>query len=477
MRMLSLSHPLPHRQLDNYSIFTAPTIFDYDAIIVDPAAMLATIAEAADATAEHLTHADVAVVNGETTEAGTGLAELLRRRRDEFARALDRGAVVAVFTSPQATINSVSGFSGCDRYFFLPAPAGLGWNPALLRGGEGTAAIVHNHAHTFAPVIDVLRPDLLYRAYFDDRVPGFAQAASVFARSPGGAPLGVEFAVGNGSVIFLPARKGRGGSVAPAVASAIVEAMQARLAVDDAEQPRWLDQHAVAGLAEREAAVTAASDHRDGAEAELTAAESAAAELALVRDVLWRGGEHSLQPVVVRCFELLGFNRRASDRPLILHAPRGALHVEVAASRDAVDMAAHYRLRARLDDAIERELVAPRGIVVANGQRMQAPADRDAPYEPSLRIAAEATGYALLTADRLFEAATSALDGADDDALAAIRQHLFETDGLVEFDEAMPAGSEQQAVEEQPIAEPADEEQAAEEPEPAQQSAGGEGSN
>jgi hypothetical protein len=242
--------------------------------------------------------------------------------------------------------------------------------------------------------------------------------------------------------------------------------MQARLAVDDAEQPRWLDQHAVAGLAEREAAVTAASDHRDTAEAELTEAQAAAAELARVRDVLWRGGEHSLQPAVVRCLELLGFESRASDGPLVLHAPEGPLHVEVAASREAVDMAAHYRLRARLDEAIERDLVAPRGIVVANGQRMQAPADRDAPYEPSLRIAAEATGYALLTVDRLFEAATSALDGADDDALATIRQHLFETDGLVEFDEEEPAGSEEQMVDAQASAE-----------QPAEQSAAGEGSS
>ncbi len=453
MRVLSLSHPLPHRQFDNYSIFTAPTIFDYDAIVVDPAAILTTIAEAADATAEHLTHADVAVVNGETTEAATGLAELLRRRRDEFARALDRGAVIAVFTSPQATINSVSGFSGCDRYFFLPAPAGLGWDSSLLRGGEGTAAVVHDHAHAFAPVLDALRPDLLYRAYFDDRAPGFAEAASVFARSPGGAPLGVEFSVGNGSVIFLPARKGRGGSVAPGIAAAIAEAMQARLAVDDADEPRWLDQHPVPDLAEREAAVTAAGDRSDAAAAELTEAEAAAAELAVVRDVLWRGGEHSLQPAVVRCFELLGFSRRSSEGPLILHAPRGALHVEVAASRDAVDMAAHYRLRGRLDEAIERELVAPRGVVVANGQRLQAPDERDTPYEEALRIAAEATGYALLTVDRLFEAARSALDGADDDALATIRQHLFETDGLVVFDEAEPAAAaEQTEPAEQPVA-------------------------
>ncbi len=441
MRLLSIGHPLPNRLIDNHTIFNAPTVFDYDAIVVDPSTMLTAIAEAAEARAEHLTHADVPVTDGETTDGTAGLAELLRRRRDEFARALDRGALVIVFTHPQASYAGVSGFTGCDRYFWLPAPAGMGWDASQLRGGEGTAAVIADHGHAFTPVIDALRPDLLYRAYFDDRAPGFAAASQVFARSPGGAPIGVEFAVGNGAVIFLPARKGRGGDVAQKLARALVEAVQARMGIDDADAPRWLSQHPVPGLGEREAATIAANDRLEAATAEVAEKQGEADELRRVRDVLWRGGEHSLLPAVQRCLELLGFARWADDGPVRMTAAEGDLHLEVAASRESVDMVPHYRLRARLDAVIERERTAPRGLVVVNGERLNEPALREAPYDDALRVAAEATRYAIVTADELFAAAVSALGGADDGSLAAIRTRLLETDGIATLRDLLPAAA------------------------------------
>lgn len=449
MRLLSIGHPLPNRLIDNHTIFNAPTVFDYDAIVVDPGSMLTAIGEAAEARAEHLTHADVPVIDGETTDGTAGLAELLRRRRDEFARALDRGAIVIVFTHPQATYAGVSGFTGCDRYFWLPAPAGMGWDASLLRGGEGTAAVVADHGHSFTPVLDALRPDLLYRAYFDDRAPGFAAASHVFARSPGGAPIGVEFAVGNGSVIFIPARKGRGGEVASKLALAIVEAVQARMGMDDADVPRWLSAHPVPGLGEREAATIAANDRLDAATAEVAEKESVADELRRVRDVLWRGGEHSQLPAVQRCLELLGFSRWADDGPVRMKAAEGELHLEVASSRESVDMAPHYRLRARLDEVIERHRTAPRGLVVVNGERLKEPAEREAPYDDALRVAAEATRYAVVTADELFAATVSALGGADEAALAAIRTRLLETDGVVTLRDLLPAATAGETADEE----------------------------
>ena len=58
MRLLSIGYPMPHRLIDNHTIFNAPTLFDYAAIIVDPNSTLSAIAEAAEARGEHLTHSD-----------------------------------------------------------------------------------------------------------------------------------------------------------------------------------------------------------------------------------------------------------------------------------------------------------------------------------------------------------------------------------------------------------------------------------
>ena len=444
MRVLSIGHPLPNPAIDNHSIFNAPTIFDYEAIVVSPGGVFASIQAAVDASAQYATHADVPIVNGETSEAGTGIADVLRRRRDEFARALERGAVVAVFAYPPATLTGVSGFTGCDRYFFLPAPSGMGWDGTLLRGGEGTAAAIVDHAHPFAPVVDETRPDLLYRAYFDDRAPGFAAAAGVFARSPGGAPIGVQFSAAGGRVVFLPAPRPDGGSQAP-LASAMVGAMAEALAVDDAERPGWLLREGLPGLAELEAAATAARDRRDAAEAELAEADQAVAGLAVLRDVLWRGGDHGLRPAVLRCVTLLGFSEWSGADGPMLRSSEGTLHLEVAASRERVDMTPHYRLRGRLDAVIARERTAPRGLIVVNGDRLREPDRREQQYEDSLRVAAEATSYALVTASDLFSAARHALRGAGDGVLAAIRARMVETDGVVELADLIAVEAEAEA--------------------------------
>ena len=470
MRVLSIGHPLPDAEIDNHSIFNAPTVFDYQAIVIDPRGVFEAIQSVIDASAQQLTHSDVPVVNGESGAAVTGIAEVLRRRRDEFARALERGAVVVVFTYPPATLSGVSGFSGCDRYFFLPAPPGMGWDTTLLRGGEGATATVVDHAHPFAPVLDALRPELLYRAYFDDRAPGFAGAGQVFARSPGGAPIGVQFAVGGGTVVFLPARKSARGAPPPALASAMVESVHELLRVDDAEQPHWLADQRLPGLDELEQEAAAAGQRRDAEACSAAAAEQAVAELAQVREVLWRGGELGLLPPVLRCMTLLGFEQRSDDRsgdgPRLL-SPEGDLHLEAAASPEAVDMAPHYRLRQRLDAVIERGQQAPRGVIVVNGQRLTPPQRRDSQYRDSLRVAAEATGYALLTATELFAAARQALEDASEPALAAIRERIVGTDGVVtladliggepvqqpaESDKAGPPRERSRDLEEEPIA-------------------------
>ena len=435
MRVLSISHTLRNPQVDNHTIFNAPTIFDYEAIVVDPGGVFATVREAIDGSKAHVTPSDVPVANGETTATTTGIADVLRRRRDEFARALERGAVVAVFAYPQATLTEVSGFSGADRYFFLPAPPGLGWDATLLRGGEGRQCAIVDHGHPFAPALDVLREDLLYRAYFDDRAPGFAGAAHVIARSGGGAPVAASFAVGGGTVVFLPAPRTSAGDLPMRLGGAMVEAMRAMLGRSQKEPPAWLAGASLPGLAELEAADTDARERRDSAQRQLDEAERATAELATVRDVLWREGDYGLLPAVVRCLELLGFERTSDER--MLRSPEGDLLLEVDASDGEVGMQPHYRLRKGLDAVIAEEQRAPRGLVVANGDRLRPPDSREQQFSESLRIAAEATGYALLTATGLFTAASVALGETPDETLAALRRRLVATDGLVEFDDLL----------------------------------------
>ena len=448
MRVLSIGRPLANRAIDNHTIFNAPAAHDYDAVAIDPAGVFASIREAIDVSAPHLTHADVPVVNG---EAGPGapIAEILRNRRDEFTRVLERGGVIAVFTQPQAWIRDVTGFPGCDRYFFLPAPAGMAWDAELIRWGEGSSAVVSDHTHPFATFIDAVQQDVLYRAHFNDRAPGFAAAARVFARSHGGAPLGVEFPVLGGRVVFLPAPGQPSHEARRDQGRAIVDATRELLGHVDDDRPRWLDDETLPGFSELDAATRRAQEGLEDAKQALAEAERDAEHLTTVRDVLWRQGRFSFLPAVARCMELLGFRVSGldEDEPR-LWSDEGNLTLEAEGSDGAIGMAPHYRLRARLDALIERESKAPRGLIVVNGDRLRAPASRNAQFEDSLRVGAEATRYALLTATDLFAAVQAALAGANDATLASIRSRLVETDGVVSVADLLFKGSTSGALEE-----------------------------
>lgn len=441
MRVLSLSHRLPGIQIDNHTILNAPALFDYDTIVWDIGAVMGTVRQAAQGEGEFLTFADRTVVNGANVESGASLAGLLQRRRDEVQRALEHGATLVVYAFPPTHFSGVAGFTGLDSYWAIPAPDGMAWDAAMLPASEGVQAAIVDHDHPFISVYETYQRELLYRVAFNERAPGFARHAKVFLRSAGGAPIGAEFAVLNGRVVFMPPPRHAGEDwFASEEGAAVVAAAEALTGTSEARAPWWAGDLAVPGLTEREQAVESARRALEAAEEALLTAEAALAERAAVREVAWAPGNHDLLAAVLTCGEALGFERgQTPDGQPVLLDGDDQLHVVAAASTEAVGMTAHYRLRQRLDRVIAERAVAPRGIVVANGQCQSAPGERQREIDDALRVAAEATRYALLPSRMLFAAAVYALEGASDDALAAIRQRLITTDGIVSLADLVPS--------------------------------------
>jgi len=431
---------MPGIEIDNHSLFNAPTLFDYDAIVIDAGGVFDSVRAAARGEGEFLTHADVPVVNGAPIDGAASLAALLQRRRDEVQRALERGATVVVYACAPSHFAGVAGFTGVDTYFYLPAPDGMAWDAATITGGEGERAVVVDHDHPFVRVFETFERNLLYRAYFNERAPGFARYAKVFLRSPGGAPVGVEFPVLAGRVIFMPALSHTADDFASNEGAATAAAADELLGIASGTTPYWARDIDVPGLAEREAAVERAQAARDAAQAELDAATTAAAARASIRGVLWASGNASLLSAALACAEAIGFEcgHTPEGDPVLLDGD-AQVHVVAAASAEAVGMSAHYRLRQHVDRVIAERAFAPRGLVIANGQCLASPAERQREIEDSLRVAAEATRYAVLPARALFAAAIAALQAASPETLAAVRQRICGTDGIVALDDLVTA--------------------------------------
>ena len=441
MRILSLGFPMPGAPVHNHSFASAPTFFDYDAIVVDPKALSLLIEQVLDGSEEHTTRSGERVLNTPVAATAVGLADLLRDRQDETARLLARGGLVVCFAYPNAVHHRVAGFSGCDRYFWLPAPAGLQYREPFLRRGNGNEIIPLEHDHPFGPFMQQFRGKLAYQAYFADDEPAAAGSVRVFARSAGGAAVGVELLLDHGRIVFLPPpARPPSSEQRYAYSNAVQEGIRHVLRQSAASSaPTWLDEYTLPGLADRIATRDAAQDRLDEAQTALGEADASARDVDRYRGLLWQEGTYGLEEPVRDALALIGFKVVAQDidapARIAYEAGRGVRQtafLEVEAGLGEVGMDGHYRLRSRLEEAISNGKPA-RGLLMINGYRTKPPSQRPAQYTEPLRVAAESLRYCIATTEQLFQAARAAL--SDDDAtVAAFRERLLTTEGVLQQD-------------------------------------------
>lgn len=446
MRTLILGYPLPNPSFDNYTFLNAPAFFDYDAVVADPAGVTRVVKEVLGQAAVHVTYLDQPVVNGPSSPAAVGLADQLLRRREETARLLGRGGLVVCFLRPNVVHGGVAGFPGCDRYSWLPAPSGLIYGDGHLPAGEGHGLVVTAPAHPFARYIEEQRPFLRYDAYLaDDRVPGFAAFGSVFARSVGGAAVGVELAAGGGRIVLLPSPDGLPeGHPRTGIARTLVRCLEGYLGGQVEERtPAWVEAEGLPGLEPLQAEEERAAQRWAEAEAALAAARAQREELAKYRRLLWQEGKLGLEAAVRDALRLLGFWVSADlDEPATLTAEGETVFLEVDGSSETVEMEPHYRLRQRREDELRRSGRLPRGLLVVNGYRLLPPEERPPQYIDALRIAAESMRYCLMTGQQLLELVRRALAGADEEALRCLRQAILAAEGELQQQEVATPGRE-----------------------------------
>ena len=436
MRILSLGFPMPGPQVDSHTFANAPTFFDYDAMVVDPRALSQLIEEVVAGEEAHTTRSREPVANIATEPGAVSFADLLRDRRDETTRLLARGGLVVCFAYPNSTHEGVTGFSGCDRYFWLPAPPGLEYREPVLRRGTGTEIFPTEHDHPFAPYVDQFRGRLAYHAYFADDTPGW-----VFARSAGGVAVGIELPLTQGRVIFLPPpARPPAGDLRYAFSNALQDGIrQALRLAATSRPPPWVKEYELPGLSERVAARDEAQRQLAGSQEKLAASEDAVNDLERYRRLLWQAGKYGLEEPVRAALALLGFQVVASniDAPAELwletegHNKIIAL-LEVDASDEAVGMGGHHRLRRRLEEAIAQGK-SKRGLLIINGYRTHPPDQRETQYQDTLRVAAESMRYCVATTKQLFHAARASLAG-DQTTVRAFRERLLATEGVLHED-------------------------------------------
>ena len=452
MRVVSLGFALPDPRVDNHSIANAPALFEYDACLFDPAAVARQVEEiaggaGASSGGAYQTAAGSPVLPGASGAFHYGLGELLEQRRREAQLLLERGGVIVVFGQPNAPHPSVATLPGADRYTILPAAPGVVYRaPQLLAGAGGGQIAPLDRGHPFAPYLDDLAGRLRFQAWWDvNAIADFESVGQVLARSQGGAAVAVEFRVLAGRVVFLPPPNSEPrGAARRNVTEALLESMLRSLEAPEGEEPpSWLRHYDLPGMRDARTTMERAELAAAESEARLAEARAALADASRYQGLLWREGRYAFAPLARDAFRALGFVVTPDLRePAELADGEEVALLEVDASAHTVKESSYFRLQRRIEDEFMRSGVRRKGVIAINGERLQDPKDRGVALSETLVNACENFGYALITGDSLFSLVSYALEGADADTLASIRQTILDAEGLLAIDEGEEATEE-----------------------------------
>jgi hypothetical protein len=203
MRTLVIGIPLPNASFDNYSFASAPSLPEYQRLVIEMSSVVRVVDELIHASAEHRTFGAQPIVNGPAVEDRFSLPELLDMRRREARQFFERGGTAVLFAYPQVTLRGVERMPQWHSYDWLPAPENFSYADDLLPGFGKEAAEDSSADHPFHDYCREYAPASRYRAYAED---GAIEAAggAVLARSAGGVAVAFDLPVGNGKLVITP---------------------------------------------------------------------------------------------------------------------------------------------------------------------------------------------------------------------------------------------------------------------------------
>ena len=431
MRIISIGCPVPNPSVDNHSIANAPSIFDYDACILDPQSVSEQIEGIAAGTLAAKSTDGRAVGTGESGAFHFGLGELLLQRQWELRQLMERGGLLVLFLYPNVRHSSIAAFAGLDRYSIVPSPPGDPFRWPTLRPADGRDVRPVDAHHPASGLLDDLAGRLRYRAMLDLPEDGDVE---MVARSIGGASVAAEFRVGAGRIVVLPPPDQLAASQRKNFSASLLEMIERLLeGPDAASAPVWVRRYDTADGAAARDELTEAEQALKNAQRRVAEAESMLHDTTRFQRLLWQSQSASFRDIVEDAFRVLGYAINRTESGLELRNGADTALVELASATGQVGDRLYLTLQQRIEEQFLRRNSRPQGIIVANGHRETDPRIRREPFPKTLINACETYGYALIPAEALYELVCFAVEAADDpEAHSDIRQSIADTAGVLE---------------------------------------------
>ena len=437
LKILSIGLELDGSSYESYGFADAPSLSDYDAVVVD----LETVSELAFQArkgGQPLDRSGLPIVpTGNGNKAGeVSITEFLHRRKSEADTLMQNGGVLICFAYPSVShvINQRAWFI----YDWLPSNATGEYQPPNIVSGDGEIGKIES-SHPFARYFSAFKDRLRYRVFFNRRFLANQPNLKIIARARSGEPVAVEINPKSslpGRLIFLPPIPDIDDDEIRKIAGVIQDCIVVGIDVDNSDTaPEWVEHLEMPGLGKLDDVVAKIRQNIQKSESELAQAEKSRDEIARYRRLLWATGKHQLEPIVRNALSLLGFKVvEEGDRDAVLFAEGEKLAIaEIEGSTGAVDVDKYRQLLDYVQDEFLQSGKLLKGILIGNGYRLLAPEVRDVQFTERCQQGAEQQQYCLLDTTQLFEATKTILSDSSKEMKSHIRNQILNTTGIFTF--------------------------------------------
>ncbi len=440
LRVLSIGLSLGHDLVVNKHIYDAPALFDFDAIVLDPA-------DLPDFWKEQMVREEGFPVLPYDPVKDTGgvLRSFLAGRTSEMTTFLGRPRLLICVLRRVQGIYTPRNWRDreppwIDNYSWLPIVAGLEEKSIgyYISSGEGSTVRIVDPANDFMAYFRAFKDQLFHEAYLESdvlehgNVRGFHTIATDYADHP----ISFAFHCGKATVVFLPPVSGyydsekMAGVLLQCILRAFPEAQRT-------PPPEWATDYRplMPGLESLDGEADKLTDEIKRLESELKQVRTNQQALEGHLRLLYEQGKYQLEPAVREAFRLVGFGfDEYGDVDIVLDAPEGRAFVEIEGKdHDAIKVEKHSQLLRYVTEYQQDTGATVKGILVGNAYRFTPPLKRDSWFSEKVEKGAEAQGFCLLTTEELFKVVCALLANPFDALKAQIRSAILNTVGYFKF--------------------------------------------
>jgi len=446
LRILSVGLQLEHDQITNADFRNAPSLHDFDVVLVDPNTIIddlffekTELAEVKDA---------VLTVKYDDVGSNKHIKRVIKQREKETRHFLSLGRLlICVLRAPFIVYlcsyahdvpNPNKEDHWINTYDWFPLPYSSNTMLSIISKEKGNRIKLVDPKSSFAQYFNNFNKQLRYEACLDEeQKPYYFENFHTIAKTYGELPVAFRFDLERGQVVFLPPIENHDPKkLAGILLNCILEESGK---IEETQPPSWLQNYkaSVPGLSELEHKEEMLTAQLEKLDTQLTSIQQNRAEREKYLKLLYEQGKFQLEPLVRDAFSLLGFtvtDVEPSDG--LLQSTEGTALLEVEGKDDSAIKIDKYRqlLDYVVDD--ERETQQPKkGILVGNGFRLKDPKERGEQFTQRAVDSGAGSHFCLMSTDTLFRLVCQVLEKPDDDQLKSqIRRQLLITDGLLDLE-------------------------------------------